>query len=207
LLQELKLVAWFGVIEGTRMNTLMSILVGVGLASACGLRVFIPLLVVSIAAHFGQLTLGPGFQWIGSNTALIGFSVAAAVEVAGYYVPWVDNALDTIASPSAIMAGTIVSVAVMTNMDPFYKWALGIIAGGGMAGLVQGTTVVARGASSVGTGGLANPLISTLELVGSVVLSILIIIVPILTFCVLVAVVWFVARRFLRKKQTVAVAG
>ena len=189
------------------MNTLMSILVGVGLASACGLRVFIPLLVVSIAAHFGQLTLGPGFQWIGSNTALIGFSVAAAVEVAGYYVPWVDNALDTIASPSAIMAGTIVSVAVMTNMDPFYKWALGIIAGGGMAGLVQGTTVVARGASSVGTGGLANPLISTLELVGSVVLSILIIIVPILTFCVLVAVVWFVARRFLRKKQTVAVAG
>src|SRR4051794_36828946 len=121
------------------MDTLLSVFIGVGLATACGLRVFIPLLVVSIAAHFGHLPLSPGFLWMGSTSALIGFSVASVLEIAGYYIPWVDHLLDTIASPAAVIAGTIVSVALMANIDPFYKWSLAIIAGGGMAGLMQGT--------------------------------------------------------------------
>src|SRR4051794_253916 len=135
-------------------DTVISICIGIGLATACGLRVFIPLLVVSLVSHFGNLPLSPGFAWMGSTPAVIGFSVAAVVEIAGYYIPWVDHALDTIATPSSMIAGTIVSVALMTNMDPFYKWSLAIIAGGGMAGLMQGTTMVARGASTATTGGI-----------------------------------------------------
>src|SRR4051812_8427938 len=172
------------------MDTFLSICIGVGLATACGLRVFIPLLVVSVASHFGGLPLSPGFLWMSSTSALIAFSVASALEVAGYYIPWVDNALDTIASPSAMIAGTIVTVALMANVDPFYKWALGIIAGGGMAGLMQGTTVVARGASSAGTGVLANPLLSTVELIGSILLSILAVVVPILVILLVVVVLF-----------------
>jgi len=176
------------------------ILIGVGLATACGLRVFIPLLVVSAIAHFGHLNLSPGFHWMGSLTALISFSVAAGLEVAGYYLPWIDNVLDTIATPSAMVAGTLVSVALMADVDPFYKWALGIIAGGGMAGLVQGTTVVARGASTAGTGGLANPLLATTELIGSLVLSVLAIAVPILVLLAVGLVVALVAWRLTRRK-------
>ncbi|HEX4645755.1 MAG TPA: DUF4126 domain-containing protein [Verrucomicrobiae bacterium] len=181
------------------METLWSVCIGIGLATACGLRVFVPLLTVAIASHFGGLPLSPGFQWLGSTPALIAFSVAAGLEIAGYYLPWIDNVLDTIATPSAILAGTLVSVALMTNLPPFYKWALGIIAGGGMAGLVQGTTVVARGASSAGTGGLGNPLLSTAELTGSIVLSILAIVAPALVVLVVAAALCFIARRFLRR--------
>jgi hypothetical protein len=189
------------------MDTFLSICIGVGLATACGLRVFIPLLVTSLMAHFGHLPLGPGFQWMGSYTAVMGFSAGAAVEVAGYYIPWVDNALDTIATPAAMTAGTLITVALMTNMDPFYKWALGIIAGGGMAGLVQGTTVVARGASTAGTGGLANHLLATVELIGSILVSVLAVVVPVLLMVfILVALVFMVRRLLRRKTQVVAVS-
>ncbi len=181
-------------------DTVWSICIGVGLATACGLRVFIPLLVVSFASHFHYLPLSVGFHWMSSTSALLGFSVAAGVEVAGYYIPWVDHVLDVIATPAAMTAGTIVTVALMTNVDPFYKWALGVIAGGGMAGLMQGTTVVARGASTATTGGLANPLVSTVELIGSLILSVLAIVVPILVVLLLLVLFFFIGRWLLRRQ-------
>ncbi|HWY75364.1 MAG TPA: DUF4126 domain-containing protein [Verrucomicrobiae bacterium] len=186
-------------------DTFLSICVGVGLATACGLRVFIPLLVVSIASHFHHLQLGLGFLWLGSTPAVVAFSIAAGLEIVGYYIPWIDHALDVLATPSAMIAGTIVSVALMTNMDPFYKWALGIIAGGGMAGLVQGTTVVARGASTATTGGLANPLFATLELLGSILVSVLAVVVPVLVVLVVAVAFFFIARWLLRRRPRVAV--
>jgi Domain of unknown function (DUF4126) len=188
-------------------DTLISICIGIGLATACGLRVFIPLLVVSIVSHFGNLPLSAGFHWMGSTTALIGFSVAAVVEIAGYYIPWVDHALDTIATPAAMIAGTLISVALMSNIDPFYKWSLAIIAGGGMAGLMQGTTVLARGASTATTGGIANPLVSTAELTGSVLLSILALVMPVLVVLVIGVMMFFIARWFLRRRRKAAGAS
>jgi Domain of unknown function (DUF4126) len=191
-------------------DTLISICLGVGLATACGLRVFIPLLAVSLASHFGHLPLSAGFHWMGSTSAMLAFSVAAGLEIAGYYIPWVDHLLDTIASPSAVVAGTIVSVALMSNVDPFYKWALAIIAGGGMAGLMQGTTVVARGASTATTGGIGNPVVSTVELIGAILLSVLALIVPVLAVLLLFVTMFFVVRwvfRKWRKRQTKASAA
>src|SRR5438094_7023125 len=133
------------------METLLSVCLGIGLSAACGFRVFVPLLVMSIASLSGHLTLAHGFEWIGSYPALIAFAVATCVEIAGYYIPWVDNLLDTIATPAAIVAGILVTASVMMDVSPFVKWTLAIIAGGGAAGLAQGTTVLARGASSAGT--------------------------------------------------------
>jgi hypothetical protein len=181
------------------METLMSICLGIGLSAACGFRVFVPLLVMSIASLSGHLQLAYGFEWIGSYPALIAFSVATCLEIAGYYIPWVDHLLDTIASPAAIIAGMVVTASVATDMSPLLKWTLAVIAGGGVAGAVQATTVVARGASTLTTGGLGNPLVATIELAGSVAASLLAFIVPPLVVLLVVIFLLVFGRKLLHK--------
>src|SRR6266404_3447521 len=165
-------------VEDLFMETVLSLLVGIGLSAACGFRVFVPLLIVSISAMSGHLVLAPGFEWLGSLPALIAFSVATCLEIAGYYVPWVDHLLDTIATPAAIVAGTLITASMVTDMSPFLRWTLAAIAGGGAAGVVQGTTVLTRGASFITTGGLGNPIFATIELGGAVFTSVLAIVAP-----------------------------
>jgi hypothetical protein len=189
------------------METLLSICLGIGLSAACGFRVFVPLLVVSVAAQSGHLTLAPGFQWMASNPALITFSVATALEIAGYYIPWVDHLLDTMATPAAIIAGTIITASLVTGMSPYLKWTLAVIAGGGVAGLVQGTTVLTRGASTATTGGLANPLFATIELGGALTTSILSLLVPVLVPLILVILFFFFGRKFFRTAPTPKLPG
>jgi len=162
------------------MDTFLGIAVGLGLSAACGFRVFVPLLVMNLASLGGQLHLASGLAWIGSYYATVAFATATIVEVFGYYIPWVDHALDVAATPAAIIAGTLTTASLVTDMSPFLKWTLALIAGGGIAGLVQGTTVSLRATSLASTAGLANPLVSTLELVGSIVIAVLAILVPIL---------------------------
>ncbi len=181
------------------METVLSICVGIGLSAACGFRVFVPLLIMSIASLSGHLTLAHGFEWIGSYPALVAFSVATALEIAGYYIPWVDHLLDTIASPAAIIAGTIITAAMVTDVSPFLKWTLAIIAGGGAAGLVQGTTVVARAASTASTGGLGNPLVATIELGGSVFTSLFALLLPGLVIVLVTAFLFVFGRKYLLK--------
>ena len=183
------------------METALAVMAGVGLSAACGFRVFVPLLVMSIASLSGHLTLAPGFQWIGTYPALIAFSVATAVEIAGYYVPWVDHLLDTISTPAAIIAGTIVTASLVTGLSPFMKWTLAIIAGGGAAGLVQGTTVALRAVSTASTGGLGNPFFATIELGGSLVTSIVSVIIPWLGVLFVAALMFVAGKKFLQKSR------
>ncbi len=187
------------------METVLSLLVGIGLSAACGFRVFVPLLIVSISAMSGHLVLAPGFEWLGSLPALSAFSVATCLEIAGYYVPWVDHLLDSVSTPAAVVAGTVITASVVTDVSPFLKWSLAAIAGGGAAGLIQGTTVLARGASTAGTGGLGNPLLATVELGGSIVTSILAIVAPVLLALLLIALVFFVGRKLISQKTTAEV--
>lgn len=185
------------------METLLSICVGIGLSAACGFRVFVPLLVMSIASLSGHLTLAHGFAWIGSYPALISFAVATCLEIGGYYIPWLDHLLDTIATPAAIVAGTVVTASAVGDLSPFLKWTLAVIAGGSAAGLVQGATVVTRGASTLTTAGLANPLVATLELAGAVITSILAIATPILAVALVVVGLGLAGRKLLRKSRVV----
>src|SRR6516165_9013231 len=106
-------------------------LLGVGLAAATGFRIFLPMLIVSVAAHTGHLSLDERFAWLATSSALITLSVAAFLEILGYYVPVVDNLLDTLATPASLVAGTVVSAAVMTDVPPMVKWTAAVIAGGG----------------------------------------------------------------------------
>ncbi len=181
------------------METLLSLCVGLGLSAACGFRVFIPPLILSIASLSGHLSLSPEFAWIGTWPALLAFAFATALEVTGYYVPWMDNLLDTVATPAAVVAGTIVTASLVTDMSPFLKWTLAVVAGGGVAGLIQGATVTTRAASSAGTGGLANPLLATAELGGAVVTSVLSLLAPVIVVGLLVVAGVLLARKLLRR--------
>lgn len=179
----------------------MSIIVGVGLAAASGFRIFVPLLVMSAASLSGQLTLASELDWIATYPALIAFAAATVLEVGAYYVPWLDNMLDSIATPAAVVAGSVMMGAVMTDMDPFLKWSLAIVAGGGTAGAVQGVTVLARGTSSVTTGGLGNPLVSSAEAGGSVATAGLAIFLPIVALVLVVLFLFGVGSMLFRRRR------
>jgi hypothetical protein len=152
----------------------LSVVLGVGLAAATGFRVFLPMLVVSAAHYFGHLPLSDSFAWLGTGPALTMLSVATLVEILAYYIPGLDNLLDTLATPAALVAGTVVSAAVMTDVTPMVKWTAAIIAGGGVAGLTQ--------------------VISTAELVGALVVSLLALAAPLAALAVVILFLWLMLR-------------
>jgi uncharacterized protein DUF4126 len=171
-----------------------SVALGIGLAAATGLRLFLPMLVVSAAAYAGYLPLSENFAWLGTPAALILLGVAAVAEILAYYIPGVDNLLDTLATPAAFVAGTVISAAVITDLPPMVKWAAAIIAGGGVAGITQSVTTLVRAKSTVLTGTLGNPVVATTELGGSLIVSLLALAAPLLTAAAIVALLWLAIR-------------
>ena len=188
-------------------STLLSVAVGVGLAAACGFRIFIPMLVVSVASRADYLTLADGFEWMGSTTALIAFASATALEVGAYYIPFVDNLLDTAAVPSSVVAGTITTASQVADMDPFLAWSVAIVAGGGAAGAVQSLTTFTRSLSSLATGGFGNPIVSTLEAGASVGMAVLAIVLPLAAAFLLLVMLYIVARKLIFRKGAAAEAA
>ena len=183
------------------MESLLGIPVGLALSTAAGLRIFVPLLLTSVAARFGSLTLAPGMTWMASDAALVAFATATALEVAAYYVPWLDNLLDTIATPTAVMAGIVAMAAVTPDLPPLLRWTLAFVAGGGAAGLVQAGTALLRLKSSAMTAGLGNPVLATGELAGSVVLGLLGLLAPILAGAAVIVLLIVLARRVSRSLE------
>jgi Domain of unknown function (DUF4126) len=187
-------------------TTLLSILAALGLAAACGFRVFVPLFVVSLASRADVLELSSGFAWLGSTPALVCFGTATVLEVLAYYVPVVDNLLDSVATPAAVVAGIVVAAAVMTDIDPWLKWTLATVAGGGLAAAVQLPTVALRGVSTGTTAGLGNALVSSGEVVAASLFSGFAIFLPVLLPLLALALVVFAWRR-LRRDETATARG
>jgi hypothetical protein len=183
------------------METFISVLIGLGLSAACGFRVFVPVLLLGITSRTGHLTLAGGFEWIGSDAALIAFAIATVLEVTGYFVPWLDNLLDSLAAPAAVLAGTLTTAALVTDLSPFLKWSLAIIAGGGVAGLVKGTAMLTRSTSTLTTAGFANPLLAITELGSSLIVSLLAIFVPAAILIVLLVLLIWGGWRLIRRRQ------
>ena len=175
-------------------DLVLSVALGIGLAAATGLRLFVPMLTVSAAAYAGYIPLSENFAWLATPAALILLGVASIVEILAYYVPGLDNLLDTLATPAAFVAGTVVSAAVITELPPLVKWAAAIIAGGGIAGLTQSLTTVVRAKSTMMTGTVGNPAIATVELGGSLAVSLLALIAPLLTALVIIVLLWLAFR-------------
>jgi hypothetical protein len=197
--------------EGSIMQYVMGLMIGIGLSAACGFRVFVPLLVMSIATLSGHMTLAPGFEWIGSYPALLAFAVATLLEVGAYFIPWLDNVLDAAASPAAVVAAAVLTASQLGDASPLVRWSLAIIAGGGVCGVIQTGTVAARAVSTGTTGGVGNHVLSSTELGLSLLMSILAIVVPVLAALVVVGLlcvsVWKITQWMMRRKPSVTAAA
>jgi hypothetical protein len=181
-------------VDGT-VNSLISVALGIGLAAATGFRVFVPLLVAGLAARAGYIPLNDTFAWLASTPALLMLGTAAVFETLAYYVPGVDHLLDVVASPATVAAGAVASAAVMTDVPPAVMWPVAIIAGGGIAGLTKGSTALLRAKSGLMTGGLANPVVSTVETVGATGLAIFAILLPVLCLAAVIAMLAWAIRK------------
>ena len=188
------------------IQLILALCMGVSLSAACGFRVFVPLLVVALGVRFGGLSANEALSWVGSDAALICLGIATAVEILAYYIPLVDNALDTISSPLALVAGAIITCGLLPEMPDYAQWGIGIVAGAGAAGSVQLGSSLLRGASTATTGGIGNPILSTLENILSVLGSILAIVLPVIALLGLLILSWVAYRLLqrLRRKRTAA---
>lgn len=198
------------------MEILLALIVGLSLAAASGLRVFIPLLALSTAAHLHLLHLPPQLHWIASPYAIAGFALAAALEIAAYYIPWLDHLLDTLTTPLATGAGALLAAsqlhapllhALDSSSTPAHSAsilsaAIAALAGAAIAGSVQLSTVTLRAGSTASTAGLANPILASLENALASILSVLAVAVPILLAILLLAAVALLIARHRRRARS-----
>ena len=186
------------------IETTLSICLGIGLAASVGFRVFLPLFALSLATYFNVWELNESWSWIGGTTAVITFGIATLVEILAYYIPVVDNVLDTIAIPLATIAGTAVMVSTVADLSPVITWALAIIAGGGTAAAIKSSAGATRLGSTVSTAGIGNPVVSTVETGTSIVMSIISIFLPVLAIILVIFIFYIVFKLYkkLKSKQS-----
>lgn len=179
-------------------ETIISICLGIGLSASVGFRVFLPLFALSLASHFDVWQLNESWQWIGSATALITLGVATLVEIFAYFIPYIDNLLDTISVPLAALAGTAIMLSTVADLSPVITWSLAIIAGGGTAAAISGSSSATRITSTATTGGFANPIVSTVETGTSLVMSIISIFLPFLAFILVIIILFVIYKLYIK---------
>jgi len=178
-----------------------AVAIGIGLAASTGFRVFVPLLVAAIAAKTGVLPLNESFQWLSSWTSIAILGTATIVEIMAYYIPVVDNLLDTIATPLAVVAGTLLLTSVLPIDSEIMRWITGAAVGGGSAAVVQSASAITRLASTKLTAGVGNPVVATVENVAATGTSILALIIPFFIVAGLILLVIFIFTRIRRKPR------
>lgn len=184
------------------MELFLSLCLGIGLSASCGFRIFLPMLVANIAAMNGWITPGEQFGWLSTWTAFFALGTATLLEIAGYYIPFVDNLLDTVATPAAVVAGTLLTTSFIEIDNPMLHWGLGLILGGGTAGLVQAGTGILRLLSSKTTAGIGNPVVSTAENVASFGLSGLAVFLPVIALVLVVLLAAWLLKRLMNLKKS-----
>jgi hypothetical protein len=188
------------------METTLGILIAIGLAAACGFRIFVPPLVAGVAHMVGWIDLAAGMEWIGSPVAVTCFAVATCVEIMAYFIPAVNNALDVISTPVAVVAGTVVAAGALVDLSPFVQWTLAAIMAATVTGSIQVASASGRAAATATTAGAGNPVFSLVETIGSIVTAVLAVLVPvvavILVALLLGAAGWVLirVRRLLRAR-------
>jgi hypothetical protein len=173
------------------INVLIEFLLAISLSAASGFRIFVPFLIMSGAAVLGHVDLPTQFDWVETPQALGLFASALILEMIGYSIPWFDHVLDIVATPIAMLAGTLLTGTIAPDMEPLVKWTLAIAAGGGTAGLTKILTNLLRGTSTALTGGLTNPLYALLEVAIAIALSVLAIAAPIAAGVVVLGLIGF----------------
>lgn len=186
---------------------LISGFIGIGLAAASGFRVFLPFFFVSLASYLGWIPISDQFEWLSGLPALITTGVATVIEILAYYVPFVDNILDSLAIPLATIAGSVLFASQFIELGSFSQWALALIAGGGTAATIATGFAGTRAASSATTAGIGNNVITTTETAGAGLMSALSLFLPVIAFLIaivlLIAVIIF-GRKIWRKLKVKA---
>jgi hypothetical protein len=182
-------------------HIISAIALGVALSACCGFRIFIPMLVGSIAAYNHWFSFSADMQWLGSLPAIICFATAALIEIAAYYFPFLDNILDAIAAPLAVAAGTLLAFAILPTADSetLLRWVTALIAGGATAGSIHVGTGLLRLFSTKATLGTGNPVLATGENAVAITASVLSFVVPVIIATILLLVVVWIGYKGIRR--------
>ena len=179
------------------ISGLVAVSLGLGLAAASGFRVFLPPMLLSGAVNIGLMSPTGHLAMLDGWGAFSLLLVAVVLEIGSYLIPWIDNLLDIVASPAAIVAGIALMGTVLgseTDLDPFVQWAIATVGGGGVAGTVQAGTVATRAVSTGTTGGLANPIISVAEAFLAILVTLLALLAPLLCLVLVVGGTMYALR-------------
>jgi len=178
------------------LSIALSVAAGLGLAAAAGFRAFVPLLAAGLAIHFGWVEAARGFDWLGEPIVLVALGIATVTEIAAYYVPGIDHALDLIGAPVAVGAGIVAAAGVIVGLPEWLRWLTAIAGGGALATAGHALNAVGRAKTGAASGGLGNPAYSTAELGGSLLISSLAILVPLVALLAITGLVaWALKRR------------
>jgi uncharacterized membrane protein len=172
---------------------LLALVSGIAIAAACGLRAFLPLLALGLAARFGVFHLRPGAEWMASDPALWALGIATVLEILSDKVPVVDHALDAVGTLIRPAAAWLGAFAVLQGWgSPWAQIAALVLGAGALA--VHGIKAKTRLGSSVATAGHANPLLSVLEDSGVLVLVAAAILAPLLALALILILAWGIGR-------------
>ena len=186
---------------------LPALALAIALAASAGLRAWLPLLLAGGLARAGVLDLGPTFQFLGSDKALVLFAIATMIELVGDKIPAVDHALDVLGTPLRPAAGALLAASVLgTVSDPLTSIVLGTAVGAPTALVPHAAKSALRAASTATTGGLANPLLSFVEDAIALVTFALAVLVP-LAVVALLGLTLYLASRWLRRRHATTAAA
>lgn len=196
-----------GAAVGPLQTWVLPALLGLGLASATGLRTFLPLLMLALAARFElfDVRLIEQMDWLVSWPAIAALATATIAEFAGDKVPAVDHALNAVGYVTRPVAGAVAAGSVFWAVDPTAAAVAGIIVGAPAALAFNAAQTGARVGSTATTGGLANPLVSFVEDALALATVLVAFLAPILVpalLIVLAIVVFRLARRLRTGRAT-----
>lgn len=181
------------------MTGIFAFILGIGLAAACGFRVFVPLLLTNVASLLGYYHFDSHLVFMGTWLAFGILSTATVAEIAAYYIPWLDNILDQIALPASAIAGTLLATNYVQIDNELLRWGIGAMVGGGTASVIQTGTTAVRLASTTTTGGFGNGFISTIENFLAVFITFFSIVLPIATAVFAIFIIVFFLKRLANK--------
>lgn len=167
---------------------------GILLAASAGLRAFMPLFGVGVAARLLDWPIAPSMEWLATDAGLVGLGVATAVELAADKVPVVDHVLDAVHMIAGPLAGALVTFSIWGDWPPAVAGILAVALGAPVAGLVHAVSATTRFKSTVVSGGAFNPVVSTAEDGISIAAILIALLLPFLAFALAIVVVVLLVR-------------
>ncbi len=182
------------------MDLFTGIFSAFGLSASAGLNAYIPLFVIAALAHYTNwFKLNPPYDALANPWIMLLLGVLIIIEFLADKVPAINHINDLIQTIIRPVAGAIAfaaSAKVLTNINPIFSLACGLLIAGSVH-VVKSAAI--RPAVTAVSGGTANVPVSLAEDTISTVTSILSIVIPVIIACLLVMLtaylIWWWWRR------------